>query len=79
MSLEISVVRRSKWATEYKHYDIIEGGGFKYWKLLPSSYAKPQPDYIPEILRQDYEEACAIRDLIPTARTPDSRGASQAA
>ncbi len=37
------------------------------WKLLPASSAKPQPDYIPEPLRQDYYEACAIRDLSPKA------------
>jgi hypothetical protein len=35
------------------------------WQLLPASSARPQPDYIPEALRRDYEEACAIRDLSP--------------
>jgi Domain of unknown function (DUF4145) len=39
----------------------------KSWTLLPSSSAKPQPDYIPAALRCDYEEACAIRDLSPKA------------
>jgi hypothetical protein len=37
------------------------------WNLLPASSAKPQPDYIPEALRDDYYEACAIRDLSPKA------------
>src|SRR5579872_544313 len=37
------------------------------WKLLPPSSAKPQPDYIPEPIRNDYFEACAIRDLSPKA------------
>jgi hypothetical protein len=37
------------------------------WSLLPSSCAKPQPDCVPEPLRLDYEEACAIRDLSPKA------------
>jgi hypothetical protein len=38
-----------------------------FWHLLPSSSAKPQPDYIPEAIRRDYAEACAIRDLSPKA------------
>ncbi len=33
------------------------------WELLPESMAKLQPDYIPEPIRQDYEEACKIRTL----------------
>jgi Domain of unknown function (DUF4145) len=37
------------------------------WTLRPSSSAKPQPSYIPEALRKDYEEACSIRDLSPKA------------
>ena len=37
------------------------------WNLLPESTAKPQPDYIPEPIRQDYEEACKIRILSPKA------------
>jgi hypothetical protein len=36
-------------------------------RLLPQSSAKPQPDYIPKALREDYEEACLIRDLSPKA------------
>jgi hypothetical protein len=34
-----------------------------FWNLLPQSGAKPQPDYIPEPIRNDYYEACSIRDL----------------
>lgn len=40
---------------------------FRSWKLLPPSSAKPQPDCIPKPIRDDYEEACAIRDLSPKA------------
>jgi Domain of unknown function (DUF4145) len=39
----------------------------KRWTLLPPSSAKPQPDYIPQAIRDDYYEACAIRDLSPKA------------
>ena len=35
------------------------------WNLLPRSSSKPQPDYIPEAIRQDYYEACLIKDLSP--------------
>jgi len=37
------------------------------WQLLPESLAKPQPDYIPKPLRDDYFEACLIRDKSPKA------------
>lgn len=37
------------------------------WKLKPQSNAKPYPDYIPAPVRQDYEEACLIKDLSPKA------------
>jgi hypothetical protein len=40
---------------------------FKSWTLLPPSAAQPQPDYIPQAIRDDYYEACAIRDLSPKA------------
>jgi hypothetical protein len=48
-------------------------GPFKRWALLPASSAKPQPDYIPEPLRRDYNEACAIRDLSPKASATVTR------
>ena len=37
------------------------------WRLLPESEAKPQPDYIPEPICENYYEACRIRDLSPKA------------
>lgn len=36
-------------------------------RLLPESAAKPQPDYIPAALREDYLEACRIVELSPKA------------
>lgn len=35
--------------------------------MRPQSQAKIYPDYIPKVLRTDYEEACLIRDLSPKA------------
>jgi len=43
------------------------GKSLRNWPLLPDSSAKPQPDYIPKALRDDYFEACKIRDLSPKA------------
>ncbi|KKZ89093.1 DUF4145 domain-containing protein [Rhizobium phaseoli] len=37
------------------------------WQLRPGSSSKPQPDYIPAALREDYFEACAIRSASPKA------------
>lgn len=33
----------------------------------PQGSSKPQPDYVPEAVREDYYEACLIRDLSPKA------------
>jgi len=46
--------------------DVVEGP-YKTWTLLPPSSARPQPDYIPEAIRDDYYEACAICELSPKA------------
>ena len=43
------------------------------WRLLPPSSAKPQPDCIPQPIRDDYYEACAIRDLSPKASATITR------
>jgi hypothetical protein len=37
------------------------------WRLRPESASKIQPDYIPSPLRDDYYEACLIRDKSPKA------------
>ncbi|MNQ63732.1 hypothetical protein D3C85_781240 [compost metagenome] len=36
-------------------------------RLMPESSSKPQPDYVPKAIRDDYHEACLIRDLSPKA------------
>jgi hypothetical protein len=43
------------------------------WPLLPESSAKPLPDFIPQALREDYSQACRIRDLSPKASATLSR------
>lgn len=37
------------------------------WTLRPQGSARPLPDYIPQAIRDDYTEACQIRDLSPKA------------
>jgi hypothetical protein len=45
----------------------------KKWNLLPESEAKVLPDYIPQVIAEDYYEACRIRDLSPKASATLSR------
>lgn len=47
------------------------------WSLIPPSLAKPLPDYVPQAIRDDYEEACLIRDLSPKASATLARRALQ--
>jgi hypothetical protein len=37
------------------------------WNLIPPSNAKPFPNYIPQAILADYQEACVIKDLSPKA------------
>ena len=45
----------------------------KEWNLIPPSTAKVFPDYVPQVIRDDYLEACLIRDLSPKASATLSR------
>ncbi|EOI00695.1 hypothetical protein UAY_01798 [Enterococcus moraviensis ATCC BAA-383] len=47
--------------------------GNKNFPIRPRTSAKPLPDYIPESIRKDYEEACLIVDLSPKASATLSR------
>lgn len=49
------------------------GKNLKYWRLLPGSYAKVFPEYIPSPLILDYQEASSIVDLSPKASATLSR------
>lgn len=42
-------------------------------RVIPRGASKPQPDFIPEVLRADYYEACLIRGLSPKASAILSR------
>lgn len=43
------------------------------WTMKPNSSAKPFPNYIPQPIISDYNEACLIRDLSPKASATLSR------
>ena len=43
------------------------------WRLIPPSASKHFPDYVPQAIREDYGEACLIRDLSPKASATLSR------
>jgi hypothetical protein len=60
------------------HYNWVpnvweKGEVIKHWRLLPESYAKVFPEYIPKVLRNDYEEAAKILELSPKASATLSR------
>lgn len=64
------------YASEYRPdvgYQGVYGDPLGHWMLKPASTAKVFPSYIPEPIRQDYEEACAILDLSPKASATLSR------
>jgi hypothetical protein len=50
-----------------------QGNLIEEWSLIPPSSAKVFPDYVPKVIRDDYTEACAIRDLSPKASATLSR------
>lgn len=47
------------------------------WPLIPHSASKHFPDYVPRAIREDYGEACLIRDLSPKASATLSRRSLQ--
>ncbi len=49
------------------------GDHLQTWNLVPPSIAKVFPTYVPQPIRDDYLEACLIRDLSPKASSTLSR------
>lgn len=56
----------------YGEWKKIKSTGLK-WQMLPDSYAKLLPEYIPKAISVNYYEACKIRDLSPKASATLSR------
>jgi len=61
---KISIVSRI-WRYNYQTQET--GQQLYEWFLVPESNAKPFPDYIPQQLRDDYQEACLIKYKSPKA------------
>jgi hypothetical protein len=61
LSLSISL-REAIWNPQINRW-VASTKTIAEWQLLPESNAKPQPDFIPQQLRDDYTEACRIRTL----------------
>jgi len=49
------------------------GDVLQSWNLIPPSSAKVFPEYVPKAVRDDYTEACLIKDLSPKASATLSR------
>lgn len=64
-TLNTLVIESGLWTDKQDNIEI--------WRLLPKSMAKVFPDYIPLVIRQDYEEACAIMGASPKASATLSR------
>ncbi|MCG7493357.1 DUF4145 domain-containing protein [Thalassobius sp. Cn5-15] len=59
--------RRATVLVRLINYKGGRGKTFLARQLMPESAARPQPDCIPAALREDYAEACLVRDLSPKA------------
>lgn len=62
--------RYGNYEGEYTYGDFVR---INSWNLIPISNAKSYPDYIPMVIKKDYEEACSIKDLSPKASATLSR------
>ena len=72
-SLEIEMYKAFQSPNIYKNFTLSREKLLKKWKLLPHSMAKIFPNYIPDNIKKDYEEACAILNDSPKASATLSR------
>jgi hypothetical protein len=61
-TLQLTLRKYQAVGNEWKSTDVIQ-----QWDLIPASDAKVFPDYVPVAIRDDYAEACAIKNLSPKA------------
>jgi hypothetical protein len=75
--LTINVVAglQATWNESYSRYD-AENALFS-GQIYPSPSGKPQPNYIPQAIVSDYQEACLIKGLSPKASATLARRAVQ--
>lgn len=63
----------SAFYTEWNGAGYVNGEKIGEWKLLPESSAKPIPEYVPEAIRDAYQQAARIVELSPNASAALSR------
>ncbi|KQX21712.1 hypothetical protein ASD39_01145 [Sphingomonas sp. Root50] len=66
VSVQLSIRPERNRGLHGSYIDLVAPPLFERW-VLPNSIAKSQPDYIPAALREDYFEACLIKDDSPKA------------
>jgi hypothetical protein len=73
-----AVLAETEQATDERGFTSFKTVGIlQTWSLIPRSNAKVFPTYVPQAVRDDYEEACAIRDTSPKAAATLARRALQ--
>lgn len=72
-SLEVEMHKAFHNQNVYINFGLSKEKLLKKWKLLPHSMAKVFPNYIPDNIKKDYEEACAILNDSPKASATLSR------
>lgn len=61
-------VKIGKGGVHANSYRFVAGGNTLFdQSVYPQGSARPQPEYIPAAIREDYREACLIRDFSPKA------------
>lgn len=64
LTFKVSIQKMGK---DIYNYWQDSGVTLNEWQLLPDSHAKPQPEYIPQAIVNDYNEASRILSLSPKA------------
>ena len=73
MAISVELVECSR----NDNFYMVFGKTLREWRLQPATSGRPFPEYVPKAIREDYEEAVAIRDLSPKASATLSRRALQ--
>jgi len=71
----LRVLLRPTWYVQGRGH--VEGDVIQEWCLTPSSKAQTFPEYVPQSIRDDYNEACLIASLSPKASATLARRSLQ--
>jgi hypothetical protein len=59
--------------TRWNGKEVVDETPTRTWRLVPPAAMKRFPEYVPESVRQDYEEACLTHDVSPKASATMAR------